>query len=841
GNPQHDLKDKGVIDSGCSRHMTGNMSYLTDLEEINGRYVTFGGNPKGGKITCKAAKDETASVLKTFIVGLENLLSLKVKIIRCDNGTEFKNADLNQFCRLKGIKREFSVPRTPQQNGIAERKNRTLIEASRTLLEDSLLPIPFWAEAVNTACKFQGKVDKGFLIGYSVRSKAFRVFHSRTRIVQETLHVNFMENKPNVAGSGPAWLFDIDSLSQTMNYHPVLAENQSNPTAAKEQGDKAVNKDKGKSPVVTITGFRDLNEEFTECINNSSNGVSAADPLGKFNRKADEGFYVGYFISRSGPTWLFDIDTLTKFMNYQPVIVGNQPNPNAGIQEHFDADKAWEGNVQQYVIFLLWSFISKDLQNTDDDITFEVKEPEFEVKKPESEVHVSLSSSAKTKKHDDKTKRKAKGKIPAVGQISTNSTNTFSAAGPSNTAPDDPNMPALEDITYYDDEEDVGTEADFSNLETSIPVSPIPTIIVHKDHHVTQIIRDLSSAPQTRSMTRMVNEQGGLTQSIMMTFTLACLPVFFLKKNPKGYTKLLKIPVRLKLYRRSFFNSRCKSALLYGTIKEEVYVCQPLGYEDPDYTDKVYKVVKALYGLHQAPRVWYETLANYLLENGFQRGKIDQTLFIKKQKGNILLVQFYVDDIIFGSTNKDLCKAFERKFGLTDRKSASTPIDTEKPLLKDPDGKDVDVHTYRSMIGSLMYLTSSRPDICLLFVHVLVSKTPKASHLHAVKRIFKYLKGKTHLGLWYLKDSPFNLVAYSDSDYAGASLDRKFTTGGYQFLSCRLISCAMDSKSVAGLWVTQSSMKLLERTLHVTNVSSAGYITTPQMVLNSPCLTHIKN
>nr|GEV56226.1 putative ribonuclease H-like domain-containing protein [Tanacetum cinerariifolium] len=179
---------------------------------------------------------------------------------------------------LKGIMREFSVPRTPQQNSIAERKNRTLIEAARTLLADSLLPIPFWAEVVNTACyvqnrvlvtkphdktpyellhgrspsigfmrpfgchvtilntldplgKFQGKFDEGFLVGYSVCSKEFRVFNSRTRIVQETLHVNFMENKTNVAGSGPAWLFDIDSLSQTMNYHPVLAENQSNPTA----------------------------------------------------------------------------------------------------------------------------------------------------------------------------------------------------------------------------------------------------------------------------------------------------------------------------------------------------------------------------------------------------------------------------------------------------------------------------------------------------------------------------------------------------------------------------------------------------------------------------------
>nr|GFB37399.1 putative ribonuclease H-like domain-containing protein [Tanacetum cinerariifolium] len=135
GRSKSALKDKEVIDSGCSRHMIGNMSHFSDFEELNGRYVAFGGNPKGGKI-----------------IGKENLLNLKIKIIRCDNGTEFKNSDLNKFCGLKGIKREFSVNRTPQQNGIVERKNRTLIEAARTLLADSLLLIPFWAEAVNTAC-----------------------------------------------------------------------------------------------------------------------------------------------------------------------------------------------------------------------------------------------------------------------------------------------------------------------------------------------------------------------------------------------------------------------------------------------------------------------------------------------------------------------------------------------------------------------------------------------------------------------------------------------------------------------------------------------------------------
>ncbi|GJT23464.1 putative ribonuclease H-like domain-containing protein [Tanacetum coccineum] len=254
-----------------------------------------------------------------------------------------------------------------------------------------------------------------------------------------------------------------------------------------------------------------------------------------------------------------------------------------------------------------------------------------------------------------------------------------------------------------------------------------------------------------------------------------------------------------------------KSAFLYGQIEEEVYVYQPPGFQDPGFSDIVYKVEKALYGLHQAPKAWYETLSTYLLDNGFQRGQIDKTLFIKRVKSDILLVQVYVDDIIFGSTKKKLCIEFKKlmhnkfqmssmgeltfflglqviqkddgificqdkyvdeilkKFSFSTVKTASTPIETSKPLLKDTEDEDVDVHLYRSMIGSLMYLTSSRPDI--IFAVCACARfqvTPKVSHLHAVKRIFRYLKSQPKLGLWYPKDSLFDLEAYSDSDYAGA-------------------------------------------------------------------------
>ncbi|GJY62384.1 retrovirus-related pol polyprotein from transposon TNT 1-94 [Tanacetum coccineum] len=227
-----------------------------------------------------AYKDETYDMLHDLIVGLENRLRHKVKTIRCDNGTEFKNQLMNEFCAKKGIKREYSIARTPQQNGVAERKNRTLIEAARTMLADSLLPIQFWAEAVNTACyvlnrvlvtkpqmktpyeilmgrspnisfmrpfgcsltilntldhlgKFDGKSEEGYLLGYSTNSKGFRVYNRVTRKVQDCLHVNFLENQENQKGKGPDWMFDLDLLTPSMNYIPVRKENYAD---SKEQG-----------------------------------------------------------------------------------------------------------------------------------------------------------------------------------------------------------------------------------------------------------------------------------------------------------------------------------------------------------------------------------------------------------------------------------------------------------------------------------------------------------------------------------------------------------------------------------------------------------------------------
>ncbi|GKA03425.1 putative ribonuclease H-like domain-containing protein [Tanacetum coccineum] len=593
GNPQMDLQDQGVIDSGCSRHMTGNMSYLTDYEKIDRGYLS-------------------------------------------------KESSKSHLCPV-------------------------------TILN-----------TIDHLGKFDGKADEGFFVRYSLNSKAFRVFNSRTRIVEENLHIRFSESTPNVVGSGPDWLFDIDALTRTINYEPSVAGTQSNGFASTKSSDNA----------------------------------------GQAKKKTEP--------------------------------------------------------VKDYILLPLWTADLPFSQN------------------PKNTNNVNAADINEVNDVGGKT---------------------------SIELPFDSNMPALEDYSIFDfsrDDEDAGSVADMNNLDTTIQEEP----------------KKRTRGIVIRNKARLVAQ--GYTQEEGIDYD-----EFF---SLVARIKEIRLFLAYALFKDFVvYQMDVKSVFLYGKIEEEVYVCQPPGFEDPDFPDRVYKVKKALYGLHQAPRAWYETLSTYLLDNEFQKRKIDKTLFIKRYKGDILLVQVYVDDIIFGSTKKELCNAFEKlmhekfqmssmgeltfflglqvqqkkdgifisqdkyvgeilkKFGFTEVKTASTPMETQKPLLKDEDGEEVDVHMYRSMIGSLMYLTSSRPDI--MFAVCACARyqvNPKVSHLHAVKRIFRYLKGQPKLGLWYPKDSPFDLVAYTDSDYAGASLDRKSTTGGCQFLGCRLISWRCKKQTVVANSTTKA-------------------------------------
>ncbi|GMI76671.1 hypothetical protein HRI_001336400 [Hibiscus trionum] len=295
------------------------------------------------------------------------------------------------------------------------------------------------------------------------------------------------------------------------------------------------------------------------------------------------------------------------------------------------------------------------------------------------------------------------------------------------------------------------------------------------------------------------------------------------------------------------FQMDVKSTFLNGFINEEVYVEQPPGFEDSKFPNHVFKLTKALYGLKQAPRAWYERLSNFLIEKGFEKGKVNTTLFIKMYKNDILVVQIYVYDIIFGSTNECHCQEFAKlmqgefemsmmgelsfflglqikqkkdgtfinqakyikdmlkKFGLENAKPQATPMSSSTKLDKDEEGKCVDSKLYRSMIRSLLYLTASRPDI--LFSVCLCARfqaSPRESHLIAVKRIFRYLRDTPCLGLWYPRDSTFNLHAYSDADYGGCKIDRKSTSGTCQFLGSMLISWFSKKQNSVALSTTEA-------------------------------------
>ncbi|GJZ95331.1 ribonuclease H-like domain-containing protein [Tanacetum coccineum] len=620
-----------------------------------------------------AYKDETYDMLHDLIVGLENRLRHKVKTIRCDHGTEFKNQLMNEFCTKKGIKREYSIARTPQQNGVAERKNRTLIEAARTMLADSLLPIQFWAEAVNTACyvlnrvlvtkpqmktpyeilmgrspnisfmrpfgcsltilntldqlgKFDGKSEEGYLLGYSTSSKGFRVYNRVTRKVQDCLHVDFLENQENQKGKGPDWMFDLELLTPSMNYIPFIVH----------------------GPSINAVQNKHLEE-----------------------RTADE-----------------EVPFSSK-------------------------EQALHDELRRIALEN-----GKECANSS--LTLST-----------ANTHSQSTGNTPTDSDDD---------VPKDGVFSTNSF----------------------DDEHNDTEED--GPPDYNNMDHTIDVSSTPTHRIHKIHPQSQIIGKSTAGVQTRRKLKekepkkvsqaLADEswveamQEELLQFKLQDVWVLCdLPdgkrvigtkwVFRNKRDERGtiiknkarlvaqgyrqeegvdydevFAPVARIEaIRLFLAFASFmgftvYQMDVKSAFLYGNITEEVYVKQPPGFEDPTHPNKVYRVVKALYGLHQAPRAWYERLSTFF-ENGYRSGLL--------------------------------------------------PGLSYKISRKNEKGEEVDVHLYRSMIGYLMYLTALRPDI--MFAVCLCARfqvTPKVSHLHAVKRIF--------------------------SDYAGDNHDRRSTSGGCQYL-----------------------------------------------------------
>ncbi|KAI3802038.1 hypothetical protein L1987_30161 [Smallanthus sonchifolius] len=705
-----------------------------------------------------AKKDETPEILKTYLLQIENLFSLSVKTIRSDHGTEFKNATLDSFCESKGISRQFSAPRTPQQNGVAERRNRTLIEAARTMIVDSKLPVTFLAEAVNTACfvqnrvlitkscnktpyeimykrkpvidffrkfgcvctmlntseqlnKFEAKADECYFVGYS-NQRAFRVYHKQKRIVLESIDINWHENNHTDAGDGN--LNDQGSSSSAQVEIPVVANAESDMESSGSGATSETVEDKS-IPIVDVAPqspaedpINDIADPPAENFTNLEEVVEEDEipqlRIHKFHPTNNIIRPLNVSVSTRSACEAFENSMFSCFISQT-----EPKNIKAALLENSWVE-AMQEELQQFSKLHVWNLV--DL--------------------PKNKVPIGTRWVFRNKKDEGGTVIRNKARLVVQG--------------------------------FYQ-EEGIDYEEVFA------PVARLEAIRIF------------------------------LAYAAYMDFTVHQMDV--------------------------------KSAFFYGKVQEEVYVKQPPGFIDPNFPDRVYKLDKALYGLQQAPRAWYETLSKHLLENGFTRGAIDQTLFKRKEEKDTIMVQIYVDDIIFGSTNPRLYKEFEivmrskfemssmgemkfflglqvdqsesgilihqekyvkeilTKFKMADSHPVKTPVEVRHCLTPDMDGESVDPHLYRSM-----YLTASRPDI--IFAVCLCARfqaNPKLSHLSAVKRILRYLKYKPKLGLWYPKTDLFDLVAYSDSDYGGCNLDRKSTSGGCQFLGNRLVSWQCKKQS----------------------------------------------
>ena len=678
-------------------------------------------------------KSDTCDIFKAFSKRVENERSLSIVTVHSDHGGEFSSSSFENYCTSKGYTHTFSAPRTPQSNGVVERKNRTLIEMSRTMLHEYTLPQYFWAEAVHTACyilnrvtfrsklgktpyelyknkqptlahlkpfgctcyilktgmnldKFESKTDLGIFVGYAPSSKAYRVYNKSTRTIQESLNVKFDET------SATKPLPSSESLAGSFNRLDV---NEANNDEQVKEDDVATTSD-----AVATTSADGLPKEM------------------RFVRDHPKELIIGDSSAGIRTRSSYNLMVHTAFLS---------------ILEPRNVESALDDS---YWILAMQDELSQFSRNHVWDL----------VPKPKDSTVIGTKWVFRNKLDEDGNVVRNKARLVAQG---------------------------------YSQEEGI----DFD--ETYAPVARL--------------------------------------EAIRLLLAYSCFMGF----------KLFQMDV--------------KSAFLNGVLAEEVYVKQPPGFEDPHHPEYVYKLNRALYGLKQAPRAWFERLSKFLLENGYSMGKADKTLFVKHHNCNLIVVQVYVDDIIFGATDHSLVLEFAKlmsqefemsmmgeltfmlglqikqldggifisqekyarelvkKFGMEDSKEAKTPMATNIKMDLDDSGKKVDERIYRGMIGSLLYLTSSRPDIMLsVCVCARFQSNPKESHIGYVKRIIRYVKGSIGLGLWYPRVDHLDLVGYCDADYAGSQVDRKSTSGTCQFLGRSLVSWFSKKQSSIALSTTEA-------------------------------------
>ncbi|GKA07651.1 putative ribonuclease H-like domain-containing protein, partial [Tanacetum coccineum] len=611
-------------------------------------------------------------------------------------------------CKSNGIKRDYSNARTPQQNGVAKRKNRTLTKAARTMLANSKLPTMFWTEAA----------DEGYIVGTLDKLiRAYRVYNVPNKRVEETMNLRYLKEKPNVQGLGHEMLFDLDYLTR------YTYANQT-PEKCDEQ-------------VIIVPSY-------------PSHSIQEAEPKDTSGDEVDD----------------YPLDSGEEI--FQQELARLKGQEQRATSDAKDAEELQKKSKDHTLAVQMRSKVNKTTTSESAFISY---------------IH--------DQQRDNHTDFQHCLFACFLSQVEPRSV-----------------AQALEDPSWVDAMQEEMQQFKFQNVWVLVDLPEGKYVIGTK--WILKNKRDARGVV-VRNKAKLVAQ--GHRQEEGIDYDEVFAPVARIEA------------IRLFLAFASYmgfmvYQMDVKSAFLYGRIDEEVYVTQPKGFVDPQHPKKVYKVVKALYGLHQAPRAWYATLSTFLLKHGYRRGTIDKTLFLKKNKRDIILVQVYVDDIIFGSTKKAWCDEFEalmkgefemsamgeltfflglqvqqrpdgifisqdkyvqeilKKFDLECVRTATTPYEAPKPKSKNEPDSPVNVHLYRSMIGSLMYLTASRPDI-----------------MFAVSACLR-----NQVQLYYS-----NLeAAYSDSDYAGANKDRKSTTGGCQFLGRRLISWQCKKQTIVATSSTEA-------------------------------------
>ncbi|GJU34965.1 retrovirus-related pol polyprotein from transposon TNT 1-94 [Tanacetum coccineum] len=675
------------------------------------------------------SKDEAPEVIKTFLKRITVLLQSLVIIIRTDNDTEFKNQILKEYFDSVGISHQASSVRTPQQNRVVEQRNRTLVEAARTMLIFSCAPLFLWAEAIATACytqnrsiihrrfnktpyklingrkpdtsflhvfgalcypkndhedirKLGAKGDIGFFIGYSADSCAYRVYNRRTKKIMETMNVTFDElsamafeqssSKPGLQGMTSGQI--SSGLDLTYALSTITTQN---PTEG------------------------ELDLLFAAMYDDYIGGQPLVAPR--------------TVLAAQAPQVLQTLTATTTTADTAPT-----PTNSSSQATNFP-------NISQDV-------------------------DELETQQHVQHQPVTIADNVLNAMFDENT---------FVNPFATPSTSAAESSS-----------------SQYHDEEN--------------------TVIRNK----------------TRLVVRGYHQEEGIDfeESFAPVARMEAIRIFLAYAAHKSFT---------------VFQMDVKTAFLHGTLKEDVYVCQPEGFIDADHPSHVYKLKKALYGLKQAPRAWYDELSTFLLQNHFFKGTIDPTLFIRHFEDDILVVQVYVDDIIFGSTHPMYTQLFSnlmktrfeismmgemtfflgvqvnrspygifinqsnyvleilKKYGMEICDPVGTPIEIKDKLDLDQNGSPVDATKYRSMIGALMYLTSSRPDI-----------------VHATCLCARYQAKPTEKHL--KEDYGFELTEFSDADYAGCKDTFKSTSGGAQLLGENLVSWSSKKQDCTALSIAEA-------------------------------------